>query len=201
MGQYFKAFVQEERKGAKGHIYGSLGKLTEFCYFDVKAATTISAKLYKHKMKLCVMGDYADYVLSEGKKYPKELSERYKEIWEKCWGNGYEEREEALGEIVEFDFKGKVLCNHARHTFMSFDEYSDRVMYLTPGGPFDAQINPIFLLTAIGNKSGGNNGGDYYGCFEEDLGTWAMDTISIEDKAPKGYKQSYYCFVEPQEEP
>ena len=55
-------------------------------------------------------------------------------------------------------------------------------------------MNPVSLLTAIGNGLGG---GDY--CYAEqrnDVGIWALDLISIEDEEPQGYWKSYVYFKE-----
>ena len=56
-------------------------------------------------------------------------------------------------------------------------------------------INPLSLLTAVGN---GKGCGDYFGLNSCDIGIWAWDIISIEDEIPE-YTVTYSDGVEGEE--
>ena len=54
-------------------------------------------------------------------------------------------------------------------------------------------INPLPLLTALGN---GRGGGDYSGTDEDKVGIWARDVLSVEFNIPKGFKEFKVNFRE-----
>lgn len=76
--------------------------------------------------------------------------------------------------LCRIDIRNKVLVNHTKKE------------YVVIADDLEESVHPLPLLTAIGN---GRGGGDYRGSDEELVGSWAMDTISLEDDIPKGYRR------------
>jgi len=85
-------------------------------------------------------------------------------------------------EKVKFDYSHKFLVNLTKKEYISFDEYMAKATS-------DWQLNPISILTAIGN---GRGGGDYYSDDKKTMelvGSWAWDVITIDEEEPVGMKK------------
>lgn len=80
------------------------------------------------------------------------------------------------------------LVNHSKKQVLDLKRYIEEST--TPDGWC---VNPLSLLTAIGNGLGG---GDYCGLNEEAVGYWANDVIGYEEELPTGYNQFFVCFKE-----
>lgn len=78
--------------------------------------------------------------------------------------------------------------SHSRPTFKHEGEYVSypyivnhtKKEYVVKKG----MVHPLPLLTAEGN---GRGGGDYYGKYEDLIGIWARDVLSMENEVPIGY--------------
>lgn len=82
----------------------------------------------------------------------------------------------------EFILDNKFLCNHTKHLYIDLNKYKEKSIDI-----YGWVINPIPLLTAVGN---GNGGGDYWSeVHKEDVGSWAFDIISVKDKPLRGCKE------------
>ena len=107
----------------------------------------------------------------------------YKEVW---------------GEVVipvsvvstDFSLDGKFLLNHDTKQFVDLDEY--KKLSVDKHGWV---IHPLPLLTAVGNDRGG---GDFHegNTGYENVGIWAWQLLSIEDKSPKGFSKFPLVFKE-----
>ena len=97
-----------------------------------------------------------------------------------------------VGSIKSANF----VVNHTKKTFVDKSK--------TPKDNWGMRIHPLPLLTVEGN---GRGGGDYFSDTldanptenEKLIGTWARDVISVEFKAPKGYKELKFGLVEEEE--
>ena len=173
MGQYYKPVVEIDNKITvyNRDIDGeyTMAKLTEHSWCGNPLCMAISKMFYQTKGKLAWIGDY-----SEDKGFLPD--------WDAVW------REDGEGlSKIEFTFKGKYIVNHDKEVYIDFNKYEKA------STKDDWCLFPLSLLTACGN---GYGGGDYSGTCMEYIGTWAWDTISIEDEKPAGYKEIEIQFIE-----
>ena len=91
-------------------------------------------------------------------------------------------------DIFDFSLDGKYLVNHSQQVYLNCDSYYERNK-----DNDDWCVNPLSLLTAIGNGLGG---GDYRGINEDYVGEWAWETISVEDEVPADYAEVEFDFKE-----
>lgn len=181
MGQYFRSVLKQNNKvtvynGNVDNQY-TMAKLMEHSWWENELLKAIGNKLYKTKGQLAWVGDYAED--DELKKITNgKLS------CNKVWSD-----KKAIGlNKSGFSFDGKYLCNHTKKCYINLDEYYDKNVF--DGGWC---INPLSLLTAIGN---GRGGGDYRGVNEDLVGSWAWDVLSIEDEYPTEYSEFAIWFSE-----
>ena len=130
--------------------------------------------LYKNPAQLAWVGDYADE------------TEEEKAVHQHAWGEDapLQKLPEGDGHFVE----GKFLVNHDKKEYIDIEHYTEKSMY------DDWCPHPLSLMTAMGN---GRGGGDYFSPVNADMiGSWAMDTISVEDKAPSNFKELDVWFSE-----
>lgn len=179
MGQYYNiAFKSDsdnkirfnDRKVA-GVDY-TMAKLMEHSYFRVPLMDSIASVLEKSPTKLVWVGDYAT---DEEIKTITTDEIGYDDIWE-------DEHDDVL-DSVRFDYSGKVLVNYDKKQWISLDKCVS-----SKDG-----INPISILTCIGN---GRGGGDYSGSCMEHVGTWAWDRIGITSSVPEGFTELQVKFEE-----
>lgn len=178
MGQYYKPVLKQDGiiKVFSMDVIGDDGwngaKLMEHSWWDNSFLRAIGSKLYKKRGQVSWVGDYSDY-----DSYKKLTRKTFKEVsYSKIWGN--EALPEHSIEPSEFRFDNKFICNHTKK------KYLDLKYYYEDSDADGWCINPLSLLTALGNGAGG---GDYAGDFEDVVGTWAWDEISIEDIVPSDY--------------
>ena len=130
--------------------------------------------LYKNPAQLAWVGDYANE------------TEEEKAVHQYAWGEDapLQKLPEGDGHFVE----GKFLVNHDKKEYIDIGHYTEKSMY------DDWCPHPLSLMTAMGN---GRGGGDYRSPVNADMiGSWAMDTISVEDKAPSNFKELDVWFSE-----
>ena len=191
MGQYYRPVLS---KNGKITVYNryinkdyTMAKLTEHSWWGNYLCDYISKQLYCERGRLAWVGDYAeDYELKE-----LGMNRSVRQIWNSK-GTGIK----LNSSTFTFTLDNKFLCNHDKQLYVNLNEYkklsNSARSYLGKGWV----LHPLSLLTAIGN---GRGGGDYYSdsypCVDL-VGTWAWDSISIEDKAPECYKKLDLCFME-----
>lgn len=214
MGQYWIGTVVNE-DGSHIDVYDNhcggeyvMAKLMEHSWIGNFYVDSIAKKIYKKPNRVAWIGDYA-YDL-EDKYLPRTarinikklgLEHFHREAYQYCYSDEdradhyeapvYEDITTFIPDIPcdPLDVKGKYLVNHDKKQYIDYDEY--RHKSYSQGWV----VNPLPLLTAIGNDLGG---GDYHrGCkFYNRVGYWALDLISIEDEAPEGYQKSNIYFKE-----
>lgn len=186
MGQYYRiAFRHEGKKRVivndrkvEGADY-IMAKLMEHSWLGTVFTDAVANEMYQNPTRLAWVGDYADEPHEVEDATHGEVSHA------KVWGFYHKHKFKP----ILFDYTGKWLCNHSKRVCLSFDDYVAKAR-----GEWGI-INPIPLLTAIGNNRGG---GDYYegGRDFDKVGTWVWDSISIEDESPEGYEEVDICFKE-----
>ena len=185
MGQYYKPLLEAEngdRIVIDNYLDGNyyVAKLMEHSWFQNDFVLAVASLLYGTKKKLAWVGDYAD---SDKDNFPKiPVTELHEEVWKS---------EVTFKELktTDFSLSGKYFVNHTLKEYIDLDKYFNENV-------IDGWcINPVPLLTAIGNGLGG---GDFDGDKEqvENVGKWAWDTLEITDEPPKKYKEVMYHFIE-----
>ena len=187
MGQYYKPVLKQD---AMVTVYDRSihnsddwngAKLMEHSWWDNSFMCAIGSKIYKHSGQVAWVGDY-----SNCKEYRKLARKTFKDVsYSKVWGN---KRMSEVGiDASDFRFDNKFLYNHTKK------QYVDLKLYYEKSDADGWCINPLSILTALGNGAGG---GDYHGNYSELAGTWAWDEISIEDVSPSDYELLDISFKE-----
>lgn len=185
MGQYYnigfqkgkKVFVNNRKVKDCGY---QLAKLMEHSYINNQLMDAVADFLYTNPAKLIWCGDYAD---------DKEVKDKTHNLLEymDLWGDESSFRDGVSPFVFKkcenFRYKGKFLVNHDKRQYVSFDRVlKENHVYWSK----HHIINPISILTALGN---GRGSGDYNGENQEFAGSWAWDTIEIKDTIPDGYDE------------
>ncbi len=200
MGQYYRAvlgckdaksnkdlkvFSSFDVQNKDGKDIGSCQKLMEHGWLGNRYCRCIEKQIYKNPMRVAWVGDYAED--SDFEEIKENYGFDYTPSVEDIWG----ENVETPIQIYEgrFTVNKKFLVNH------SFKEYIDIAEYIKRSTDNEGwQVNPLVVLTAIGN---GRGGGDYYGPDGiEDVGIWAWSVLSFENKAPEGFSEYSPTFME-----
>ncbi len=189
MGQYYRAVVGKKNvcalknckifdsfdvKDVDGSDSGSGMKILEHGWMGNWFCLGVEKEIYKNPMRIIWVGDYADAEMRKAaKKAAKASFIPGPGVWAK-------DGTEVIVHDESFSLDGKFLVNHTLRQFVALDDYASR------SKDEDAwSIDPLPLLTAIGN---GQGGGDYYGAMSAGfVGAWAWHEISIEDAPPDGY--------------
>lgn len=173
MGQYYSPLIKRENEYTAYDLNSGL-KLTEHSWLYNPDVNAIAEMLYKNPAQLAWVGDYANE------------TEEEKAVHQYAWGEDapLQKLPEGDGHFVE----GKFLVNHDKKEYIDIGHYTEKSMY------DDWCPHPLSLMTAMGN---GRGGGDYRSPVNADMiGSWAMDTISVEDEAPSNFKELDVWFSE-----
>jgi hypothetical protein len=179
MGQYYiviflaeKDTVEKEyiRLYIESHIYDSGNKLMEHSYLENTMMKSVETLLCPegifYKSRVVWAGDYADS--EEGIDDNLYLMTAYVEN-----ANKYLKARPTLTENYY-----RYIVNHTKKQYVD----KEKCKRSDDGNV----VHPLALLT---NESNGRGGGDYRGTNEVLCGTWARDTISVENAIPD-------CFTE-----
>lgn len=195
MGQYYYPTILRE-KGHRfysqqfySHDYDRNGlKLMEHSYVGNSFTETVLAQLFNNPGRLAWIGDYHEEgdiarLHDNDSAYVKldELFRRhYKKFhYEKNWHTGEVKTNYSHPEMVN-ERKGRFILNHDKKQFIDMVWYEEHA----PRDAWGCMIHPLPLLTAVGN---GRGGGDYWGIYEDDIGSWAGDLIETQNAQPNGY--------------
>lgn len=171
MGQYFRPINIKTMEWIKMGFW----KLTEHSWIGnlgigrVMTLLTQGHKWYKSPMVWC--GDYFNEK-GEDDYYDKaDSNNRLKKIWSMTKNRQLK----------------AVLVNHTKKEYVLYSEIR----------PNDVgwRVNPLPILTALGNGRGGGDYMNYQPDFDK-VGIWARDILSIEFSIPKGFKQLKVDFYE-----
>ena len=164
MGQYYNAVlkINGEKEVFSIYVDGKFVgcKLMEHSYWDNSFVLAIASKFWRTKGQLAWVGDYAD-----------EDDFNWNTEFEDAWSNIARADLSYNG----FRLEGKYLINHTKKIFIDLDEYKkllEKENWI---------INPLSLLTAVGNgKGGGDFGDEQVGA--KMVGSWTWDIIEITDQ-------------------
>lgn len=183
MGQYYVTILT---RNDKTRIYSPVVngdwqglKLTEHSWFENDYMSVIAKKILKKPTRVIWCGDYA-----EDEELQKFLPEyKVSEVQRKNTGV-------TSKSINNKILKNKYLVNHDKQIYIDLNRYYSIADEFNSEVDKGWIINPISILTALGNNRGG---GDYYDgdrttCFDK-VGTWAYDLISLETEIPKDFKE------------
>lgn len=190
MGQYYLP-VLGDLHGTNFKVFDrsvdgeyTFAKLMEHSWWDNTFCNSFAQLLYKNKGRVIWCGDYADE--PDDFHFPINSS-FYTPLYGEIWGDSIKR----FGiQSSSFSLDNKFLLNHDTKQFIDLNEYKANSV-----GNDDWIINPLPLLTAVGNDRGG---GDFHegNIGYEFVGIWAWNLISIVDKPPKSYKKFSPVFKE-----
>jgi len=152
----------------------------------------VMGQLADHPMRVAWIGDYSDSVeindLGGGFiKSRRSFLFYYRRAW-------HEKLAAPLVDDAEYfpldvDKAHYFLCNTTKNCFLDLQQYVDS--NITVGGWC---VNPLPLLTCIGN---GQGGGDYFEKLgAEDVGTWSFDEIYLTESKPENMTEVFFSFQE-----
>ena len=183
MGQYYRPIIKSKQsknfKVFNRYVNGeyTMAKLMEHSWWDNYFCGAVSKMLYNKPKQVAWVGDYAE----DGE--VRQTGMTVENIHHDVDGIGTTFTE------GEFTLNNKFLCNHTKHVYIDLNKYKEKS---TDKNGW--VINPIPLLTAVGN---GRGCGDYHSeAHAEDVGSWAFDAISVKDKPLRGYKEVDIYFKE-----
>lgn len=163
MGQYYKPLNVENEQWLYSHDYNNGLKLMEHSYIGNNFVGAVMALMVKggawFKKRIVWAGDYYGDDTSEISYYGQ-CKDTNKVMPQETMSMGSQEK--------------AILVNHTKKLYVRYDEI--------PSNEDGMFINPLPLLTALGN---GRGGGDYFGDDIDKVGIWAGDVLSIEMKVPR----------------
>lgn len=167
MGQYYMPVIKRGNKLRRvySHNFGNGLKLMEHSYIDNDFVNVIANEIVDYPAQLYWCGDYAeekDFVSpSVGKR-----------IYNYAWNR--KGRDTTLEETnQEFDWsKDWYYINETKKEYIVMPKSNKRCWVL----------NPVSLLTAIGN---GRGGGDYWGDKQQMIGCWAGNKVYLSETKPE----------------
>ena len=173
MGQYYKAIkIDEPMEYVSPWDYNNGSKLMEHSYVGNNYVGTIMQLMTKgnnwHKKSIVWCGDY----------FNEENEEDY---YHQVENNNKIKPSKTMTKIQQ---KKAILVNHTTKKYLMYSKLKSEKGWI---------INPLPLLTALGN---GKGGGDYDGLNNNQIGTWARHILSIEFLVPKGYDEIELEFKE-----
>ena len=190
MGQYYKPINLDTFEWLLSHDYNSVGlKLMEHSYIGNGFVGVIMKLLTKgnnwYKGRIVWVGDYSEKVLKENS------------LYDVCYDEEEENEEIKLFKKInpkscmkEGLQKKAIIVNYTKKEYVKLSDCKE-----------DKEgwaINPLPLLTALGN---GGGGGDYTGSNMDLIGRWAFDEIGVEfdEKKLIGYTKITPDFKEGKE--
>lgn len=195
MGQYYHPISLTSFEWLYPNDYSEGLKIMEHSWVGSKFIGVIMKLLTKgnkwYKNKIVWAGDYSEEVLNNNNLYSM------------CYGfsmgyGKYDDTNIRLFEIINLKFllneqeqKKAIIVNHAKKEYVKISDCKkDGEGWI---------INPLPLLTALGN---GGGGGDYHGSNMNLIGRWASDEISVEfdEKELEGFSKIIPNFKEGEEE-
>lgn len=202
MGQYYKPLLIADdgtKQTAYSHDYGNGLKLMEHSWVGNNFVNAVLQNLDSNPQRLAWVGDYADSVSDEdchfGDGYIDDR-DTFMKLYKALWSD------EDVGETVTSIDKSQPeykLSNEEADCFivnLTKKCYIDMEKYVAENKKKDGDyfwcINPLPLLTSIGN---GQGGGDYRGD-DPEVGTWAFDKIYVSALRPGNMEEVMYYFHE-----
>jgi len=205
MGQRYHA-VLVKKNGRIAAINNPSGKLMEHSYIDNSYVCSVAAQIAAEPHRVFWMGEYAGGVISPCSGNSDILSEYDEKEKIRCFTDT---NDALLGRCDKAAWEGKTvsavdaptvnmkvgyLCNHTKKEYINLAVYCERLVATAYGNNKRYVINPLSLLTAIGNR---RNGGDYYpeNPNYSSVGIWAGDFISYEAEEPSDMQNVSFKYL------
>ena len=185
MGQYYHTILADNENGIRkldnksnfGEWEGL--KLMEHSWIGNNWADIVAQEIYKHKTRVSHVGDYAD-------EYPQ---------WYLAYGEQVEIPQMNIDKyrkdkgFTHLDYHDKYFINWDKRMYITLNDYMEE------SNNEGWIVNPVTLLTALGN---GRGGGDYWDKYPyaDEVGAWSWDLISIEDEHPADFEEVDIYFKE-----
>ena len=198
MGQYYricystndKDIVITDRRIASDSYVGA--KLMEFCWLDDNTSNSILTILSKSPARFIVVGDYAN---SDEWYENLDCSSLECPSYDDVWGDNVN-----VTHLPPIDknpaIDGKYIVNHSKQTYIDIDDYLKRSTKKYSWSNYPLTINPVILLTAVGNGLGSGDY-DYHDPVNVDhVGNWAWDLLELTEIVPSGYTKYNIEFYE-----
>lgn len=194
MGQYYMPLLMGKDKQAfrfYSHDYSNGLKLMEHSWVGNCFVNAVLSKLDDTPMRVAWMGDYADS--DERTEFSNGFIKSHNSFmyyYRKAWGD--KSRVPAIRDAEQYplnqDTTDCYLVNLTQNCYIDMQQYIQENNY-------DGWIiNPLPLLTCIGN---GGGGGDYFSDVgQDDVGTWAFDEIYVTGNKPVDMTEKHYNFKE-----
>lgn len=204
MGQYYRPLMIHENGqewSAYSHAFDNGLKLMEHSWIGNNFVNAVLCRIKDNPTRVAWMGDYADSIAEESCTFSdgfitsyEDFLAKYKSVWE----------EDAIIDIpaetpqFELDLDHNADCylvNVTKECYIDMEKYIEKNSSTQRFDELNLWcINPLPLLTCIGNGFGG---GDYHGTIGiGDVGTWAFDKIYITHLRPWNMKEVMYLFQE-----
>ena len=196
MGQYYKPVLVTDDgavKSAYSHDYDSGLKLMEHSWVGNDFVNAVLGVLDQTPQRLAWVGDYALSVVEEYCNYGGGFitsRDEFEKYYQMVWGEEPYTLIDKQGPVYKLN-KNDADCFVVNLTKGCYIDMKQYVLENTHDGWC---INPVPLLTSIGN---GQGGGDYRGYDEDyDVGSWAFDKIYVAALRPSDMEEVMYHFRE-----
>lgn len=197
MGQYYRPlmiFKDGTKRSALAHNFDNGLKLMEHSWVGNRFVNAVLYEMADKPVRLAWVGDYSDSAVADGCNlgggYITSASEFLK-IFTYLWGE-HSKPADLPGDSPAF----KLDCQHADCYIVNLTKrcYIDMEQYVKSNSVKEWCINPLPLLTALGNGLGG---GDYSGeVGKNDVGSWAFDEIYVTHLKSSIMEAVEFCFQE-----
>lgn len=204
MGQYYKPILIHEdgaEISAYSHDFDNGLKLMEHSWIGNNFVNAVLHEIVDEPTRVAWIGDYSNGAVCDGCNLgggfitsASDFLEKYNSVW---GGHGFTRFIQSDAPKFELNkqIKDCYLVNTTKQCYIDLAEYikQNSVSGLY-GSPDVWCVNPLPLLTCIGNGMGG---GDYRGdTGKDDVGSWAFDKIYITYLRPGNMKAVEYRFKE-----
>jgi len=195
MGQYYKAVLISDDgvKIAHPHYFNNGLKLMEHSWIGNDFVNAVLKHVDNTPTRIAWIGDYADglesqeYCFADG--YVNDRDE-FMKFYKYAWGD------EKIN-MIDYSFGSYMLDERHADCYivnLTRNSYIDMEKYVAKNAKDGWCVNPLPLLTAVGN---GRGCGDYRG---EDacnsVGSWAFDKIYVTALKPRDIAEVMYTFQE-----
>ena len=200
MGQYYMPLLIGKDKAISrfySHHYDNGLKLMEHSWIGNRFVNAVLGQIVDKPMRVAWVGDYSDSVekadFGDGfVKGKRSFMYYYRKAWSEKNNAPLVDGAEPFP--LSTDHASFFLVNATKNSYIDMQHYVDAnsVFYGDDTAPWC--VNPLPLLTCIGN---GQGGGDYFEKLgAEDVGTWAFDEIYITETQPKNMTEATFAFQE-----